>query len=125
MDSNGKQRPPTRKGAATSISDGNHSKASVHRPDGADRTYMTALLRARREYPEALQALKREASARQWEVVRRRVARPIDNTTDPEVNVQIRELIRRCKARGRGEAVGTVSQSANMNRGTLPYWWAA
>jgi len=105
MDS-GKQRPPTRKGAATSISDGNHSKASVHRPDGADRTYLTALLRARREYPEALQALEREADARQWETARRRVARPINKVlAEPELEVRLRDCISRCETRGRGEAM--------------------
>jgi len=90
-----------------------------------DADFFAALRRARKEHPEVLAQLKLEASARQWEIARRRVARPIEDVTVPEVNVQIRELIRRCKARGRGEAVGTVSQSANMNRGTLPYWWAA
>jgi hypothetical protein len=47
---------------------------------GAERDciYVLAVLRARIEHPHVLEALERDAAARQWEVVRRRVSRPID-----------------------------------------------
>ena len=47
-----------------------------------DADFFAALRRARREHPEVLEGLKREQSARSWEVVRRRVSGPI-NLAEP------------------------------------------
>ncbi len=111
---NPESRRPPGEGASANAFDQPQSKAS-------EAIYLAALRRARRENPEVLEGLKREATGRQWEVARRRVAGPII-LADPALNARLRECIRRCEARGRGEAIGTMGQHY---RRRLPYWQAA